>query len=195
MKKKILSILIALAVLMSCAFVVPTTDTYASAKAKYVKVKQATYNKMKKTIASQKKTIASQKKTITARNTTIANQKVTIANKDKIIAERDATIKDKKSTISWLWSTLEDFGFFYNYDSHEWEYAGEEQEPIDIDRLDMEDASDVIPFLEEQTGLTIDVVEIVDSWKAWYCYYVQADGDLYVVTVKSKNVDVVTQLN
>lgn len=199
MKKKILSILIALAVLMSCAFVVPTTDTYASAKAKYVKVKQATYNKMKKTIASQKKTIASQKKTITARNNTIANQKVTIANKDKTIAERDATIKDKKSTISWLWSTLEDFGYFYNYDTHKWEYTEEEEEePADYEPLDwvsLQETDGIIPIMEEQTGLTIDNVQIIETWRAWVCYYVEADGDLYVITMQRGVVDVVAQLN
>lgn len=199
MKKKVLSVLIALAVLMSCAFVVPTTDTYASAKAKYVKVKQATYNKMKKTIASQKKTIASQKKTITARNNTIANQKVTIANKDKTIAERDATIKDKKSTISWLWSTLEDFGYFYNYDTHKWEYTEEEEEePANYEPLDwvsLQETDGIIPIMEEQTELSIDNVQIIETWRAWVCYYVEADGDLYVITMQRGVVDVVTQLN
>ena len=182
MKKKITSIIIAITMCMTCAFAVPAVthgdDVYAMAKTTYVKVKKATYNKMKKTIASQKKTIASQKKTIASQKTKISNQ--------------EQTIKDKKSTISWLWGTLEDFGYEYNYDTHRWEGTAE---PTPIEELNMEDASDVIQLLEEQTGLSIDVVQIMDNWRTWYCYYVQADGDLYVITVKNKVVDVCAILN
>lgn len=190
MKRVITCIIIGI-FMLTCAYV-PQTDSYAAAKAKYVKVKQATYNKMKKTIASQKKTIASQKKTITARNNTITARDKTINSLKSQVAEKDATIKDKKSTISWLWDQLEAFGYEYNYDSHQWEST---QEPVPIENLDMQDATDVIPLLEEQTGLSIDVVRIMEYWKTWYCYYVEADGDLYVITVKNKVVDVISQLN
>jgi hypothetical protein len=209
MKKKILSILIALAVLMSCAFVVPTTDTYASAKAKYIKVKQVTYNKMKKTITSQKKTIASQKKTITAKSNTIADQQKTIANQQnridqqsyaisnnaRVIEEKDATIKEKKSTISWLWSTLEDYGYFYNYDTHKWEATEGTENHAPLDWVNLQETDGIIPVMEEQTELSIDNVQIIETWKAWACYYVEADGDLYVITMQRGVVDVVTQLN
>ena len=190
--KKGITIAIAVAMMFTCLFYVPNTETYAAAKAKYVKIKATTYNSMKKTIASQKKTIAARNKTITSQKTTIANQKATIAEQKTTIAERDATIKDKKQTISWLWDQLEAFGFEYNYDSHKWESS---REPVPIEQIDMEDAEDVIPLLQEQTGLTIDVVEIVDSWKSWYCFYVQADGDLYIITMKNKVVDVISQVN
>ena len=167
--KRAISIFLAISLALSCAFIVPETESFAAAKAKYVKVKQATYEKMKKTISSQKKTISKQKKTI---------------------ADKDATINKKKQTISWLWSSLEEFGYHYNYDTHNWE-----REVIPIDQINMNAANDVIPLLEQQTGLVIDVVETIDSWKTWYAFYVQADGDLYVITMKNKIVDVVTQLN
>ena len=183
MKKKVFTIALAIIIAVSFAFIVPDTECFAAAKAKYVKVKQVTYEKMKKTIASQKKTIASQKKTITARNNTITSQKETIA-------ERDATIKEKKSTISWLWDQLEEFGYSYNYDTHKWE-----REAIPIEQVNMDAANDVIPMLEEQTGLTIDCVEMMDAWRTWYAFYVQADGDLYVITVKNKVLYIVSQLN
>lgn len=197
MKKKVLTIALAVIIAVSFAFIVPDTKCFAAAKAKYVKVKQVTYNKMKKTIASQKKTIASQKKTITNQQKTIADQQNrinqqnnTINNNAKAIEEKDATIKEKKSTISWLWSSLEEFGYFYNYDTHKWE-----RQAIPIEQVSMDAANDVIPMLEEQTGLTIDHVEMMDAWKTWYAFYVEADGDLYVITVKNKVVDVVAQLN
>ena len=29
----------------------------------------------------------------------------------------------------------------------------------------------------------------------WYCYYIYADGDVYVVTTKNNHVDICVQLN
>ena len=209
MKKKIFTIALAVIIAVSFAFIVPDTECFAAAKAKYVKVKQVTYNKMKKTIASQKKTIASQKKTITARNSTIASQKKTItdqqnqinqqnntiSNNTKVIEEKDATIKEKKSTISWLWNQLEEFGYFYNYDTHKWEADETTEQAKPLDWAELQATEGIIPIMEEQTELSIDSVQIVDSWKAWVCYYVEADGDLYVITMQRGVIDVVTQLN
>lgn len=192
--KKITAILIALVMVATCAFLIPD-DTYAAAKAKYVKVKQVTYEKMKKTIASQKKTIASQKKTITARNKTITSQKSTITTKTNKITELQNTIKEKKSTISWLWSQLEEFGYFYNYDTHKWEVDENKEQVKPLDWAELQQTEGIIPVMEEQTELSIDNVQIVDSWKAWVCYYVEADGDLYVITMQRGVVDVCQILN
>ncbi len=213
--KRTISLIIAVAMLLTTAFVVPTAthsnDVCAKSKSKYVKIKKTTWKEYKeaytvtlpnykKKVTSLNKTVASQKKTITARNNTIKNKDATIASQKKTIdaqaaqiTEKDATIKDKKSTISWLWDQLEAFGYFYNYDSHKWEPKEQESEPIEV--LDLDNAPDVAFLIEEQTDLHVDSVAIIDSWKTWYCYYVQADGDLYVITVKNEEVQVCTMLN
>ena len=99
----------------------PLTDSGyqadAGSKSKYVKVKKTTYNKYKKAYQKQ----ASLNKTISNQKLTIANQKAEISELKLVIKDQETTIKDKKQTISWLWGTLEDFGFEYNYDSHQWE--------------------------------------------------------------------------
>jgi len=209
--KKITAILIIIMMIATCFCIIPETDCYAIAKTKYIKIKQVTYEKMQKTIASQKKTIASQKKTITAKNKTIAtknktitSQKTTITNKTNENAELQNTIKEKKSTISWLWSNLEDFGYKYNYDTHKWEpeKTAEEEPPEPLNWIKLMQTEDIIPVIEEQMQkilsapeLTIDIVEIIDSWKTWTCYYVQADGDLYCITMKKGVIDVCVILN
>lgn len=212
MKKRITSIVIAVAVLLSCSFVVPTTmhsnDCFAKSKTKYVKIKKTTYNNMKKTIANQSKAIQNQSKaitsyknTISSQNTTIANQKTTIAEQKLTISEKEQTIKDKKQTISWLWSTLEDYGYFYNYDTHKWESEGttetEEETESDhaISYVDMSEDSSQIDIIRDQTGLAVDSVQLFGSYNDWAAYYVEADGDIYTITIKAGNVDVVSQLN
>lgn len=212
MKKKITSIIIAVAVLLSCSFVVPTTmhsnDCFAKSKTKYVKIKKTTYEKMKKTISNQStaiknqsKAITSYKNTVNSQKTTIANQKATIAEQKLTISEKEQTIKDKKQTISWLWSTLEDFGYYYDYDTHKWESDGteEEEEEVESDHaisyVDMSEDSSQIDIIRDQTGLAVDSVQLFGSYNDWAAYYVEADGDLYVITVKAENVDVVSQLN
>ena len=95
--KKITIILIAAIILFT---VMPSQ---ADAATKYVKVKKSTYQKYKKAYKNQ------------------ASLKLTISDQKAQITELNKTIKDKKSTISWLWGTLEDFGYTYNYDSHKWE--------------------------------------------------------------------------
>lgn len=109
--KKIIVVLIAAFVIFS---VMPSQ---ADAATKYVKIKKTTYQKYKKAYKNQ----ASLKSTISKQNSTISSQKTTIANQKAQIAELNGTIKDKKSTISWLWGTLEEFGYAYNYDTHKWE--------------------------------------------------------------------------
>lgn len=211
MKKRITAIIVALAVTLSCAFIIPSTmhnnDCFAKSKTKYVKIKKTTYEKMKKTIASQKTTIANQKKTITARNntinsykTTVANQKTTIAEQKLEISEKEQTIKDKKQTIGWLWSTLEDFGYFYNYDSHKWEQnietAEPEGEPIEIGQVALTEDASQVELIAEETGLVIDTVQLIESYKdKWFAYYVYANGDIYTITVNNGHVEVCTQLN
>lgn len=205
MKKRIVSIVTAIMLALTCAFVMPTVthndDAFAKAKSKYVKVLKKTYNNMKKTISSQKKTIAAQKKTISARDTTIKNQSTAIQNQSKMIESQKATInekenalKDKKQQVSWLWSTLEEFGYQYNYDSHKWE-AVATSEPEPLDWTETMYTTDVIPSMQEQTGLVIDNVQIIETYKNWACYYVEADGDLYVITMKKNIVDVCQILN
>lgn len=167
--KRIISIIIAIAILTTCSFYVPQTECFAAAKAKYVKVKQVTYEKMKKTIASQKKIIK---------------------QKNAIITEKDAIINKKKQTNSWLWNQLEEFGYTYNRETYKWE-----KETTPIEQINMEDGSDVIMLLEEKTNLNINSVQIIESWRTWYCYYVEADGNLYVITVKNKEIDICEQIN
>ena len=204
MKKKITSIVIAVAVLLSCSFVIPTTmhanDCFAKSKTKYVKIKKTTYEKMKKTISNQSKAITSYKNTINSQKTTIANQKATIAEQKLTISEKEQTIKDKKQTISWLWNTLEDYGYFYNYDTHKWESneeTAEEEAESDhaISYVDMSEDSSQIDIIRDQTGLAVDSVQLFGSYNDWAAYYVEADGDIYTITIKAGNVDVVSQLN
>ena len=92
--KKIITITITILIAFSCIMIIPTEESCAATK--YIKVKKSTYQKYQKAYKNQ----TSLKKTINELNT---------------------TIKEKKSTISWLWSTLEDFGYNYNYDTHKWE--------------------------------------------------------------------------
>jgi lipopolysaccharide export LptBFGC system permease protein LptF len=202
MKKRITSIIIAVAVLLSCSFVVPTTmhsnDCFAkskSKKVKYIKVKKTTYNKMKATINNQSVTIQKQ-------SSTIQKQSAAITNQSKLIDEQKAQLKNKKSQVSWLWSTLEDFGYFYNYDTHKWEpesVAHDEEDPIEepqtIEKADMTEDDTQIEIIREETGLVIDCVQRIEGDNSWNAYYVYADGDIYVITVKDGHVAVCTQLN
>ena len=43
----------------------------------------------------------------------------------------------------------------------------------------------------------IDEIYEIDSYVEgnWYCYYIYADGDVYVVTTKNGHVDICVQLN
>ena len=194
MKRRVISIVTAVMLVFTCAFVVPATthhdDAFAKSKSKYVKIKRTKYNNMVKTINNQKSTIANLNNTIAKKNTSIQNQ-------SKLIDDLNATIKDKKSTISWLYDTLEGFGYAYNYSTHKWECT-EEDDPPDPEPLPWQElmyTDEVNEMMAEQTGLTIDNVNIIDSYRNWACYYVEADGDLYVITMKKGIVDVCQILN
>lgn len=155
MKKRVITIITAVILAVTCMMVVPTvnTDDQAAAASKYVKVLRTTFNKYKKAY------------------------KVTVP-------DLKAQLKEKKSQVSWLWETLEGFGYEYNYDTHRWEAI--ETEGVD-------DA--VYESLMEQTGLQIDMITVVDSWKTWACYYCECDGDLYIITTRGSTVDVCQILN
>ncbi len=125
--KRTLSFIIILAVIMTSAFVIPTAthqnDCMAKSKSKYVKVKRTTYNKYKAAYNKEKDY-----------KLTISEQKATISELKLEVNDLNSTIKNKKQTISWLWSTLEENGFYYNYDTHKWEqkdssYNNSSEEP------------------------------------------------------------------
>lgn len=52
-------------------------------------------------------------------------------------------------------------------------------------------------LIEECPFYVIDEIYEIDSYVDgnWYCYYLYADGDVYVVTLKNNHVDVCVQLN
>lgn len=100
------------------------------------------------------------------------------------VPDLKAQLKEKKSQVSWLWETLEGFGYEYNYDTHRWEAI--ETEGVD---------DEIYKNLMSQTGLQIDMITVVDSWKTWACYYCECDGDLYIITTRGSTVDVCQILN
>lgn len=77
-------------------------------------------------------------------------------------------------------------------------------EETDNDIIIVDDESDVDsePTLEdilinECPFSVIDEIDEIDSYEegCWYCYYIYADGDVYVVTTKNNHVDICVQLN
>ena len=77
-------------------------------------------------------------------------------------------------------------------------------EETDDDIIIVDDESDVDlePTLEdilinECPFSVIDEIDEIDSYEegCWYCYYIYADGDVYVVTLKNGHVDICVQLN
>lgn len=77
-------------------------------------------------------------------------------------------------------------------------------EETDDDIIIVDDESDVDsePTLEdilidECPFSVIDEINEIDSYAKgnWYCYYIYADGDVYVVTTKNGHVDICVQLN
>ena len=77
-------------------------------------------------------------------------------------------------------------------------------EETDDDIIIVDDESDVNsePTLEdilidECPFSVIDEIYEIDSYEegCWYCYYIYADGDVYVVTTKNGHVDICVQLN
>ena len=77
-------------------------------------------------------------------------------------------------------------------------------EETDDDIIIVDDESDIDsePTLEdilidECPFSVIDEIYEIDSYEegCWYCYYIYADGDVYVVTTKNNHVDICVQLN
>ena len=83
----------------------------------------------------------------------------------------------------------------------------EEDVIIIVDNEDVEDDEDVEEvyteptlediLIEECPFCVIDEIYEIDSYAEgnWYCYYLFADGDVYVVTLKNNHVDICVQLN
>lgn len=83
----------------------------------------------------------------------------------------------------------------------------EEDVIIIADDEDVEDNEDVEEvyteptlediLIEECPFCVIDEIYEIDSYAEgnWYCYYLFADGDVYVVTLKNGHVDICVQLN
>lgn len=76
------------------------------------------------------------------------------------------------------------------------------EETDDIIIVDDESDVDLEPTLEdilinECPFSVIDEIDEIDSYEegCWYCYYIYADGDVYVVTTKNNHVDICVQLN
>ena len=80
-----------------------------------------------------------------------------------------------------------------------------EPEPVE-EVAEPEPEAEVVPFCTElmpadiidmQTGLHVDYIKLIDKYPKghWAAYYLCADGDVYVVTIKNDNVDVCCQLN
>lgn len=73
---------------------------------------------------------------------------------------------------------------------------------IDNESEDVVEVEDSEPTLEdilidECPFYVIDEIYEIDSYVEgnWYCYYIYADGDVYVVTLKNGHVDICVQLN
>ena len=79
-----------------------------------------------------------------------------------------------------------------------------EDEPIEEEVIE-EEVVEVIEkeptlediLIEECPFCVIDEIYEIDSYAEgnWYCYYLFADGDVYVVTLKNNHVDICVQLN
>lgn len=72
----------------------------------------------------------------------------------------------------------------------------------DVDDEDVVKIEESEPTLEdvlidECPFCVIDEIYEIDSYAKgnWYCYYIYADGDVYVVTTKNGHVDICVQLN
>lgn len=52
-------------------------------------------------------------------------------------------------------------------------------------------------IIEENLIQEVNVCKCIDAYEEgnWFCYYVYADGDIYVITLKNDRVDVCCQLN
>ena len=66
----------------------------------------------------------------------------------------------------------------------------------DVEIVDSEPTLEDI-LIDECPFSVIDEIYEIDSYEkgCWYCYYIYADGDVYVVTTKNNHVDICVQLN
>lgn len=77
--------------------------------------------------------------------------------------------------------------------------ADDESDVNDEDVIEIEDSEPTLEdiLIDECPFYVIDEIYEIDSYVEgnWYCYYIYADGDVYVVTTKNGHVDVCVQLN
>lgn len=74
-----------------------------------------------------------------------------------------------------------------------------EDEPIEEEVIEVIEKEPTLEdiLIEECPFCVIDEIYEIDSYAEgnWYCYYLFADGDVYVVTLKNNHVDICVQLN
>lgn len=74
-----------------------------------------------------------------------------------------------------------------------------EDEPIEEEVIEVIEKEPTLEdiLIEECPFYVIDEIYEIDSYAEgnWYCYYLFADGDVYVVTLKNNHVDICVQLN
>ena len=74
-----------------------------------------------------------------------------------------------------------------------------EDEPIEEEVIEVIEKEPTLEdiLIEECPFYVIDEIYEIDSYAEgnWYCYYLFADGDVYVVTLKNGHVDICVQLN
>ena len=77
--------------------------------------------------------------------------------------------------------------------------ADDESDVNDEDVVEIEDSEPTLEdiLIDECPFYVIDEIYEIDSYVEgnWYCYYIYADGDIYVVTTKNGHVDICVQLN
>lgn len=77
--------------------------------------------------------------------------------------------------------------------------ADDESDVNDEDVVEIEDSEPTLEdmLINECPFYVIDKIYEIDSYVEgnWYCYYIYADGDVYVVTTKNGHVDIYVQLN
>ena len=77
--------------------------------------------------------------------------------------------------------------------------ADDESDVNDEDVVEIEDSEPTLEdiLINECPFCVIDEIYEIDSYVEgnWYCYYIYADGDVYVVTMKNGHVDICVQLN
>jgi hypothetical protein len=77
--------------------------------------------------------------------------------------------------------------------------ADDESDVNDEDVVEIKDSEPTLEdiLIDECPFYVIDEIYEIDSYVEgnWYCYYIYADGDVYVVTTKNGHVDICVQLN